>query len=217
MSGEGNYFVDQERTVNPERMNGTYIGFWFSSFPWWIVSLLGLFIAAAGLVSFFWTAVVIDLFLLMAGILLCAAGLIIIMVSLSAALRRMTWLPLFAIGLLPILLAAFLFLMPDIVVTFLIFVIAVAAIILGGIAILIGCTLSGGLRERVIPVLIGMVTLFCGAYLVLFPAESALVLVKLAGIYGLFIGGLFFISGLSLRRKKCRYTRDLHDLPGKWG
>jgi uncharacterized membrane protein HdeD (DUF308 family) len=182
-----------------------YIGY----VPGWTVLLAGAALTLFGALSFFRTQLVVDIFLFASGIFLFVAGVISILIAAVLAIHRAAWLPPLIIGLLLIGIALLIIIIPGFLITFVIFLLAAVAALIGAIVLLVGATMSGRLRDRMVLFLIGMTTLICGIYLLLFPAASALILVKLAGIYGMMLGMLIMLGGLSLRGRFCRHPPEV--------
>jgi uncharacterized membrane protein HdeD (DUF308 family) len=173
----------------------------FSESPvrWWQIALIGVVIFLAGVDAFFWTTMFINILVTLFGVLALAVGFVMIAFFLTARDDIVYRFPIFLAGLLSIIVAGIAILMPGVIQTTFIIIMAFIAIINSVLLILVGCSLSDEWKTRLVIVLFGMLTLFLSLLMALFPALSAIILVKMWGIYAWVIGILCIVAGLSMK------------------
>lgn len=173
----------------------------FSESPvrWWQITLIGIIIFLAGIDAFFWTTTFISILVTLFGVLALAVGFVMIAFFLIVKQDIIYRFPIFLAGILSIIVAGIALLLPGVIQTTFIIIMAFIAIINSVLLILVGCSLSDEWKTRLVIVLFGMLTLFLSLLMALFPALSALVLVKMWGIYAWVIGVLCIVAGLSMK------------------
>jgi uncharacterized membrane protein HdeD (DUF308 family) len=176
----------------------------FSDNPirWWQVAIIGIIIFMSGIDAFFWTKMFIDILITLFGILALAVGFIMMAFSLSVKQDLIYRFPIFFAGLLSLIVAAIAIAIPGFIATTFIVIMAFVAIINSVLLILVGCSLPEEWKTRLVIVLFGMLTLFLSILMALFPALSAIILVKIWGIYAWVIGILCLAAGLAMRNLK---------------
>ena len=175
---------------------------------WWQIALIGIIIFLSGVDAFFWTPMFIGILITLFGILALVVGGIMIAFYFSMNDDLVYRFPVIFAGILSILIAAIAIILPGIIQTTFIIIMAFLAIINSMLLILVGCSLSDEWKTRLVIVLFGMLTLFLSILMALFPALTAIVLVKIWGIYAWVIGTLCIAAGLSMRSatRNCRPT-----------
>jgi uncharacterized membrane protein HdeD (DUF308 family) len=176
------------------------LGFSESPVRWWQIALIGVVIFLAGIDAFFWTTMFINILVTLFGVLALVVGFVMIAFFLKARDDIVYRFPIFLAGLLSILVAGIAILMPGVIQTTFIIIMAFIAIINSVLLILVGCSLSDEWKTRLVIVLFGMLTLFLSLLMALFPALSAIILVKMWGIYAWVIGILCIVAGLSMKK-----------------
>jgi uncharacterized membrane protein HdeD (DUF308 family) len=167
---------------------------------WWQIILIGLIIVIAGIDAFFWTSKFIDILLTLFGILAFMVGLVMIAFSLSVKQELIYRFPIFFTGLLSLIVAAIAILLPGFIAATFIIIMAILAIINSVLLIIVGCAISDEWKTNLVIVLFGMVTLFLSLLMALFPVLSAVILVKIWGMYALVVGCLGIIAGIQMKR-----------------
>jgi uncharacterized membrane protein HdeD (DUF308 family) len=173
----------------------------FSESPvrWWQITLIGVIIFLSGIDAFFWTTTFINILVMLFGVLALAVGFVMIAFFLTVDQDIIYRFPIFLAGILSIVVAGIAIVMPGIIQTTFIIIMAFIAIINSVLLILVGCSLSDEWKTRLVIVLFGMLTLFLSILMALFPALSAVILVKMWGIYAWVIGVLCIVAGLSMK------------------
>jgi uncharacterized membrane protein HdeD (DUF308 family) len=166
---------------------------------WWQISIIGIIIFLSGIDAFFWTPLFLDLLIPLFGILALAVGVIMIMFSISVKQDLVYQFPIFFAGILSLVVAAIAIMIPGLIQTSLIIIMAFIAIINSVLLIIVGCSLSDVWKTRLVIVLFGMLTLFLSILMALFPALSTLALVKIWGVYAWVIGILCIVAGASMK------------------
>jgi uncharacterized membrane protein HdeD (DUF308 family) len=171
-----------------------------SPVQWWQILLIGVIIFISGIDAFFWTSKFIDILLTLFGILAMAVGLIMITFSLSVKQELIYRFPIFFTGLLSLIVAAIAILFPGFLASTFIIIMAILAIINSVLLIIVGCSLPDEWKTNLAIILCGMVTLFLSILMALFPALTALVLVKIWGMYAMVTGGICIVAGIQMKR-----------------
>jgi uncharacterized membrane protein HdeD (DUF308 family) len=171
-----------------------------SPVQWWQILLIGVIIFISGIDAFFWTSKFIDILLTLFGILAMAVGLIMIAFSLAVKQELIYSFPVFFAGLLSLIVAAIAILLPGFLATTFIIIMAILAIINSVLLIIVGCSLPDEWKTNLAIVLCGMVTLFLSFLMALFPALTAIVLVKIWGMYAVVTGGICVVAGIQMKR-----------------
>jgi len=166
---------------------------------WWQITLIGIIIFLAGIDAFFWTSMFIGILVPLFGVLALVVGIIMIAFYFRMDEDLIYRFPVVFAGALSILIAAIAIIRPGVIQTTFIIIMAFLAIINSMLLILVGCSLSDEWKTRLVIVLFGMLILFLSILMALFPALSAIVLVKVWGIYAWVIGALCCVAGLSMR------------------
>ena len=169
---------------------------------WWQIFIIGIIIFLSGIDAFFWTPMFLDLLIPLFGILALAVGVIMIMFSISVKQDLVYQFPIFFAGILSLVVAAIAIMIPGLIQTSLIIIMAFIAIINSVLLIIVGCSLSDVWKTRLVIVLFGMLTLFLSIVMALFPSLSTLVLIKIWGVYACVIGILCLVAGASMKRMR---------------
>jgi uncharacterized membrane protein HdeD (DUF308 family) len=171
-----------------------------SPVQWWQILLIGVIIFISGIDAFFWTTKFIDILLTLFGILALAVGFIMIAFSLSVKQELIYRFPIFFTGLLSLIVAAIAILFPGFLASTFIIIMAILAIINSVLLIIVGCSLPDEWKTNLAIVLCGMVTLFLSFLMALFPTLTALILVKIWGMYAMVTGGICIVAGIQMKR-----------------
>lgn len=187
----------------------------FVPVPSWAAVIAGLILVIIGFVAILQTEAVVSALILIAAVGLAALGLLVLLGSIFLASHRTTWIPFLILGLFLLSVGLLFYLVPDVMLTVLVFLLAVCAIIAGALMALIGITVSFGRKNRILLTILGLVTLFIGAYLIYEPHISAMLLVKVAGLYVIIMGVLAIAGGIPPRKKPEEvdgfYYREIQD------
>jgi len=105
----------------------------------------------------------LDLLIPLFGILALAVGVIMIMFSISVKQDLVYQFPIFFAGILSLVVASIAIMIPGLIQTSLIIIMAFIAIINSVLLIIVGCSLSDTWKTRLVIVLFGMLTLFLSA------------------------------------------------------
>jgi uncharacterized membrane protein HdeD (DUF308 family) len=166
---------------------------------WWQISIIGIIIFLSGVDAFFWTSTFLDLLIPLFGILALVVGVIMIMFSISVKQDLVYQFPIFFAGILSLVTGSIAIMIPGLIQTSLIIIMAFIAIINSVLLIIVGCSLSDAWKTRLVIVLFGMLTLFLSILIALFPALSTIALVKIWGVYAWVIGFLCVVAGASMK------------------
>jgi uncharacterized membrane protein HdeD (DUF308 family) len=171
-----------------------------SPIQWWQILLIGVIIFISGIDALIWTSTFIDILLTLFGILAMAVGFIMIAFSFSVKQELIYRFPIFFTGLLSLIVAAIAILFPGFLASTFIIIMAILAIINSVLLIIVGCSISDEWKTNLAIVLCGMVTLFLSFLMALFPALTAVMLVKIWGVYAMVTGGISIVAGIQMKR-----------------
>ncbi|RPI40757.1 MAG: hypothetical protein EHM53_00610 [Methanoregulaceae archaeon] len=171
-----------------------------SPVQWWQILLIGVIIFISGIDAFLWTSKFLDILLVLFGILAMAVGLIMIAFFFSVKQELIYRFPVFFAGLLSLTVAGIALLFPGFLATAFIIIMAILAIINSVLLIIVGCSLPDEWKTNLAIVLCGMVTLFLSILMALFPALTAIILVKIWGMYAMVTGGICIVAGIQMKR-----------------
>jgi len=171
-----------------------------SPVQWWQILLIGVIIFISGIDAFLWTSKFLDILLVLFGILAMAGGLIMIAFFFSVKQELIYRFPVFFAGLLSLTVAGIALLFPGFLATAFIIIMAILAIINSVLLIIVGCSLPDEWKTNLAIVLCGMVTLFLSILMALFPALTAIILVKIWGMYAMVTGGICIVAGIQMKR-----------------
>jgi uncharacterized membrane protein HdeD (DUF308 family) len=182
----------------------------FSQTPvrWWQIALIGVIIFLSGIDAFFWTSMFINILITLFGILALAVGLIMIAFSYSFKEDIIYRFPIFLAGITSLIVAVLSILIPGLIDTTFIIIMAIIAIINSVLLILVGCSLPDEWKTRLVIVLLGMITLFLSILMALFPTLNDMMLVKIWGIYAWVIGVLCIVAGVSMRANQAGMVKS---------
>ena len=169
---------------------------------WWQISIIGIIIFVSGIDAFFWTPMFLGLLIPLFGILALVVGVIMMVFSISVKQDLIYRFPIFFAGVISLVVAAITIMLPGLIGTSLIIIMAFLAIINSVLLIVVGCALPDGWKTRIVIVLFGMLTLFLSILMALFPALSTIALVQIWGIYAWVIGILCIVAGISMKWMK---------------
>lgn len=180
---------------------------------WWQISIIGIIIFLSGIDAFFWTPMFLGLLIPLFGILALVVGVIMIVFSLAVKKELVYQFPIFFAGILSLIVAAIAIIIPGLIETTLIIIMAFIAIINSVLLIIVGCALSDAWKTRLVIVLFGMLTLFLSIMMALLPQLSTVALVQIWGLYAGVIGVLCIVAGMSMKWMTSGTTGSTSILP----
>jgi uncharacterized membrane protein HdeD (DUF308 family) len=180
-------------------MNLPSLGLSDTPIKWWQICIIGIILFLAGTDAFFWTTMFLGILIPVFGLLALTVGIIMIAFSLAVKQDLVYRFPIFFAGIISLVVAAIAIMVPGLIKTSFIIILAILAIINSILLIIVGCSLSDAWKTRLVIVLFGMLTLFLSILIALFPALSDITLVKIWGIYAWVIGVLCIAAGISMK------------------
>ena len=154
----------------------------------------------------------IDILISLFGILALVVGLIMIAFFLSVKQDLIYGFPIFFAGILSLIVAIIAIFLPGLMATTFIVIMAIVAIINSVLLIIVGCSLSDEWKTNLVIILFGMVTLFLSILIALFPTLSAIILVKIWGMYAMVIGGVGIVAGILLKNISMSDTAEVNQV-----
>lgn len=166
---------------------------------WWAVLLRGIVGIIFGVVTFFAPGISLGALVLVFGAYALADGILAIISAIRIRSENQRWWVLVVEGLVGIAAGVLTFLWPGITVLALIYVIAVRALMTGGLEIGAAIRLRKVITHEWLLVLAGIASIALGVTLALFPGPGALTLVLWIGAYALVFGALMIGFAFRLR------------------
>lgn len=164
---------------------------------WWVMLLRGLCAIGFGLAAFIWPNLTLVALAVLFGAYLLADGILAVIAGLTRPPGSQSWWLLLIEGLIGFLAGGVIFLLPNLTVIALLYLIAAWAIITGMVEIVSAIRLRADIQNEGLLALSGVLSVGLGVGLVVWPGATALGLVWMIGIYAL-VFGLLLIA-LSLR------------------
>ena len=171
-------------------MNGEVIGIR----NWWSLSLRGIIAVLFGLAVFIWPGITLEALVILFGAFAFLGGVFSIFTAIKI---RGGWV-LILQGVLGVLIGLAALLFPLLLLTVLLAVIAVWAVISGGLGLVMALRLAHIGAVRWLLILDGLLSLLFGVLLMLWPITGMLVIVWLIGVYAIIDGLLLFGMGCHL-------------------
>lgn len=167
---------------------------------WWAITARGLVAILFALLALFWTKNVLEVLILIFGIFVLASGLLNIFGAFSARDAHEHWWVYILRGIFEIIIAVITFTYPEITAVFLVYLIAIWALVLGIIEIWLSSTIMKEIAERWILTTMGVFSIIIALLFFIFPLSSVVTITWLIGLFALISGIGMVIFGLEIRR-----------------
>lgn len=171
---------------------------------WWLFSLRGVAAILFGILIILWPNTTRTFLILIFGAYALAHGFLAVYHALTANAGERWWWDLIE-GLVSIAVALLTFILPGVTAISLVYMIAAWAILTGILEILVANEFRREISNEWLPMLSGIVSVFFGVLVFLFPSAGALGAIWLITVYAVILGVL--LLALSLR------IRSLRNLP----
>ena len=166
---------------------------------WAGLIIFGIILVILGLAAIFFTEAVLHILVFMLGLFALITGIGLLIAAWKAARQDFPWWPLLIAGIFAILVSIVSFIRPDLVTAVIVILIAVLAIVVGLLLAVYGWVLPEGLVSRLIFFIVGLLILIIGILMVVFPMPSATVLLRTMGLFSIIAGAICLIGGISMR------------------
>jgi uncharacterized membrane protein HdeD (DUF308 family) len=166
---------------------------------WWLIALRGVAAVLFGLCTFFAPEISLTALVLLFGAYALVDGVFAIAAALRGRGSNETWWLLILEGIAGIATGIVTALWPGITALALLYVIAIWAVITGGLEIAAAVRLRKVITHEWLLGLAGLASIVFGALLLLFPGPGALAVVFWIGAYALVSGSLLLALGIRLR------------------
>lgn len=167
---------------------------------WWAVALRGVIAILFGVIALAWPGLTLEILVLFFGAYALVDGIFAMIAAFTNRSGHDKWWVLLLEGLVGIAAGIITFFRPGLATLVLVYVISFWAIVTGILEIAAAIQLRKEIRGEWMLALSGIVSLFLGVSLFLFPAAGALTLTWLIGAYAILFGAMWL--GLSLRLRK---------------
>lgn len=180
-----------------------------SSRTGWVVGMRGLCAVLFGLIALFAPGVTVQVLTMLFGIYMLLDGIAALMYAMQHPKGGVLLRALLVEGIVGVAVGLVTLMWPTITLVIALYLIAFWAILTGLLEIFAGIELRRMVGGEWLLTLIGVLSLVCGAILLLFPVVSVMAAMIVVGIYALAAGGtLLFLSARLIRR-----SRAHHQLP----
>ena len=167
---------------------------------WWAVALRGVIAILFGVIALAWPGLTLEILVLFFGAYVLVDGIFAMIAAFTNRSGHDKWWVLLLEGLVGIAAGVITFFRPLLATLVLVYVISFWAIVTGILEIAAAVQLRKEIRGEWMLALSGIVSLFLGVSLFLFPAAGALTLTWLIGAYAILFGAMWL--GLSLRLRR---------------
>ena len=166
---------------------------------WWAVALRGVLAIVFGLLAFAWPAITADVLLAFFGAYALVDGVLALIAALRSGHRGPRWWSLVVEGIVGIAMGLLAFFLPAVAALWLVWVIAVWAIVTGLLKIAAAFRLRAEIENEWSLGLSGLGSVVFGVLLAVWPGAGVLALVWLIGAYAIMFGLLLLWLSLRLR------------------
>jgi uncharacterized membrane protein HdeD (DUF308 family) len=177
---------------------------------WWTLAIRGAIAVGFGLAALIWPAITLQVLVWLFGFYAVVDGLLALaalLVGGRLVRGRRGWL--IVEGIVGIAAGVFTFLWPDITALVLLYLIAAWAIVTGLLEVTAAIFLRRELRGEWLLALAGVVSVAFGILLAVRPAEGAIALVSVIGVFAILFGVVLLALGARLRRLRRRSDRTI--------
>jgi len=167
---------------------------------WWAITSRGLLAILFAIFVLFWTKGVLELLILMFGLFVLASGLINIFSAFGAKGEHDQWWVYILKGIFEIVIGIITFTYPAITAVFLVYLIAIWALILGIVEMWLSSTIIKEVAERWVLTTMGIFSIIIAILFFIFPLSSIVTITWLIGLFALISGIGMVIFGLEIKR-----------------
>lgn len=167
---------------------------------WWAVALRGVLAILFGLLAIFWPRLTLEVLVICFGAFALVGGIFAVVVALGDRGAHARWGVLLVEGLFGIAVGLVTFFWPFITALVLLYLIAIWAIVTGGLEIAVAAWMHRAVGNEWMLLLGGIASLLFGVLLAALPGVGLLALTWLIGMYALVFGVLLVFLGFQWRR-----------------
>lgn len=166
---------------------------------WWAILIRGIIALVFALLAFCATGFTLELLLIFLGVYFILDGLFSVIGSFMAMEKHRNWWMLMFEGVFSLLAGMFVFVLPDVSLLIMLYIVAFWAILTGIFELLASLSASWATPGKVLFGIVGVFSIIMGVLVFLYPNFSINVAIWLLGIYALVIGLSLIFFGLRLR------------------
>jgi len=163
---------------------------------WWALALRGVIAVLFGLLTFFIPGVTLISLVLLFGFYAILDGIFDIVSAMKAPGHH--W-PLLVEGIVGIVAGIVTFMLPGITAMFLLYLIALWAILTGVLEIVAGIRLREVIANEMLLILMGVISTLFGILIIIFPGAGALAIIIWIGAYAVVFGIILIVLAFRLR------------------
>lgn len=166
---------------------------------WWLVALRGAAAVVFGILAFIWPGLTLSALVILFGVYVLIDGIANLVAGFSDRKANGRWWVTALEGVVGILAGILTFLYPGLTAVLLLYFIAAWAILTGVLEMVAAFRLREEIEGEWALGLSGLISIFLGVGLVIFPTAGALAVVWMIGIYAILFGGLLVYLAFKLR------------------
>lgn len=171
---------------------------------WWLIALRGLAAVIFGILALVWPGLTLGVLIYLLAAFLLVDGVFTIVAAFGERGRRDRWWVDLLEGLLGVLVALAILVLPDLSALALLYMLAAWAVLTGILQIVTAIQLRREIRGEFFMILSGLASIAFGVLIALFPGDGLLAVVWIIGIYAILFGFLLIVLGLRLRSYRQR-------------
>ena len=167
---------------------------------WWVFLLRGLAAIIFGFLAVIWPSITLQVLLILFGVFVLLDGIFSLVSGIVSIGQDKRWWTMLLSGILSIAIGLLIFFWPNVTGVVLLYFIAAWAVVIGIMDIVIAIQIRHEIEGEWMMILDGAFSLIIGILLFVFPAQSAVALVWLIGLFAIAVGIIFIILSLRLRK-----------------
>lgn len=167
---------------------------------WWMLALRGLIAIIFGVATLVWPGIALKALVLLFGVYALLDGVVALVVAIQTREMLNLWWVWLLEGLVGLAIGILTFLRPGVTEIALLYLIAAWAILTGAFEVVVAAELRKLIERDWLLALDGILSIILGVLLAIRPAQGALAVTWLIGLYAIVVGALLLVLAFRLRR-----------------